>query len=103
MASAAAKTQGKRTFCDYANAFVRKERMSPSNKTREASRNKFVEERAVRRLGKIISAKDRQKTRLEFLKTIRNRLKEITNLVKNRPTRMETDLARKENGVRLKK
>ena len=84
---------------NHASAPTRKERLGPTTKAKkEASRNKFVE-----KSGMPDSSKNYPRARLGFVKSIRNGLKKIKNLIKSRPSRVETGLAGRESGVRLQK
>ena len=92
----------------HASTPIRKERLSPMSKAmREASRNKFVEngrvsDRAESFRG-IDRSKNRPRTRLEFVKPIRNGLRKEHNLIECRPSSAETGLAGRENGIRFQK
>ena len=87
---------------------IRKERLSPSSKARrEASRNKFMEKGKmldrVKSFREIDSRQDRPRARPGFVKPIRNGLRKVQNLIKFRPSRAETGLAGRENGIRFQK
>ena len=93
---------------NYASEPNRKERLSPTSKARrEASRNKLVKKNGVpdrgESFGEVHSSRYRSRTRLGFVKPIRNRLRKIKILIKSRPYRAETGLAGKENGVGLQR
>ena len=91
---------------DHTSAPVRKERFSPMSKARrEASRNQFVEKGGMPDRVKNFrdSREDRSKARPGFVKPIRNGLRKVQNLMKCRPSRMETSLAGRENGIRFQK
>ena len=93
---------------DHQNAPIRKERLSPSSKARrKASRNEFVEKGGmpdrVKSFGEIDSREDRPRARPGFVKPIRNGLRKVQNLIKCRPSRAETGLAGRENGIRFQK
>ena len=93
---------------DHRSAPIRKERLSPTSKARrEASRNKFMEKGGmpdrVKSLREFDSKQDRPRTRPGFVKPIRNGLRKLQNLIKCRPTRAETGLAVRENGIRFQK
>ena len=94
---------------NHASKPIRKERSSPTSKAKkEASRNKFMKkggmpDRVLESFGKIDSSKNRPRVRLGFGKPIRNGLRKVQNLIKSRPSRAETGLARRENRVRLQK
>ena len=93
---------------DHASAPVRKERLSPTSKARrEASRNEFVEKGGmtdrVKSFREIDSRQDRPRARPGFVKPIRNGLRKEQNLIKCRPSRAETGLTGRENGIRLQK
>ena len=90
------------------SAPIRKERLSPTSKARrEASRNEFVKKGGmpdrVQSFGEIDSRQDRPRARPGFVKPIRNGLRKVQNLIECRPTRAETGLAGRENGIRLQK
>ena len=57
----------------------------------------------VKSFGKINSRQDRPKASPGFVKSIRNSLRKIKNLIYSRLYRVETDLAGRENGMRLQK
>ena len=87
---------------------VRKERLSPTGKARrEASRNEFVEKGGmpdrVKSFREIDSRQDRPRARPGFVKPIRNGLRKVQNLIECRPSRAETDLVGRENGIRFQK
>ena len=93
---------------NHASAPIRKERLSPTSKARrEASRNQFAEKGGmpdrVKSFGEIDSRQDRPRARPGFVKPIRNGLRKIRNLIKCRPSRVETGLAGRENGIRFHK
>ena len=93
---------------NHASAPARKERLSPTSKARrEASRNDFVEKSGepdrVESFQEVDSSKNRPRTRPGFVKPIRNGLRKVENLTKSRPSRAETGLAGRENGIRLQK
>ena len=93
---------------DHTSAPIRKERLSPTSKARrEASRNQFVEKGGmpdrVKNFREIDSREDRPKARPGFVKPIRNGLRKVQNLIECRPSRMETGLAGRENGIRFQK
>ena len=92
----------------HASALIRKERLSPTSKARrEASRNEFVEKGGmpyrVKSFREIDSRQDRSRARPGFVKPIRNGLRKIKNLIKCRPSRAETGLTGRENGIRFQK
>ena len=96
------------TLKDHTSAPIRKERLSPTSKARrEASRNKFVEKSGmpdtVKSFGEIDSRRDRTRARPGFVTPIRNGLRKIQNLIECRPSRAETGLAGRENGIRFQK
>ena len=71
---------------NYANAPVRKERLSPTSKARrEASRNNFVEKGRmpyrVKSFREVDSRENRPRARPGFVKPIRNGLRKEQNLV----------------------
>ena len=87
---------------------IRKERLSPTSKARrEASRNKCVEKGGmpdrVESFGKINSRQSHPRARPGFVKPIRNGLRKVQNLIKCRPSRVETGLAGRKNGIRFQK
>ena len=93
---------------DQASAPIRKERLSPTSKTRrEASRNEFVEKGRmpdrVKSFRETDSRQDRPRARPGFVKPIRNGLRKVQNLIKCRPSRSETGLAGRENEIRFQK
>ena len=95
-------------FKDHRSASIRKERLSPTSKARrEASRNKFVVKGGmpdrIKSFREIDSRQDRSRARPGFVKPIRNGLRKVQNLIKCRPTRTETGLAGRENGIRFQK
>ena len=57
----------------------------------------------VESFGEIDSRQDRPRARPGFVKPIRNGLRKVQNLIKCRPSRAETDLAGRENGIRFQK
>ena len=73
----------------------------------EASRNEFMEKDGmpdgVKSFREINSRQDCSRARPGFVKPIRNGLKKIKNLIKCRPSRAETNLAGRENGIRFQK
>ena len=69
-----------------ASAPIRKEKLSPTSKTRrKANRNKFMEKGEmpdrVKRSREINSSEDRRKARPGFVKQILNGLRNIKNLI----------------------
>ena len=93
---------------DHTSAPIRKERLGSTRKARrEASRNKFVEKGGmpdrVTSFGEIDSRQDRPRARPGFVKPIRNGLRNEQNLIECRPSRAETGLAGRENGIRFQK
>ena len=93
---------------DYTSVPIRKDRLSPTSKARrKASRSKFVEKGGmpdrVKSFGEIDSRQDRPRARPGFIKPIRNELRKKKNLIKCRPSRTETGLAERENGIRFQK
>ena len=87
---------------------IREKRLSPTSKARtEASRNKFVEKSGmpdrVKSFGEIHSRQERPRARPGFVKPIRNGLRKVQILIECRPSRAETGLAGKENGIRFQK
>ena len=93
---------------NHTSAPIRKERLSPTSKARrEASRNQFVEKGGmpdrVVSFREIDIGENRSRARPGFLKPIRNGLTKVQNLIKCRPSRAETGLAWRENGIRFQK
>ena len=52
---------------------------------------------------KVDSSENHPRARLEFVKPIRNGPRKVQNLMESRPSKAETGLVGKENGVRLQK
>ena len=74
------------TLKDHASAPIRKESLSPTSKgRREASRNEFMEKCGVpdrvKSFGEIDSSEDRPRARPGFVKSIRDGLRKIQNLM----------------------
>ena len=93
---------------NHTSAPIRKERLSPTSKARrEASRNEFIKKCGmpdrVESFREIDSREDRPRARLGFVKPIRTGLIKVKNLIECRPSRAETGLAGKENGIRFQK
>ena len=93
---------------NHRSAPVRKERLSPTSKARrQVSRNEFVEKGGmpdrVKRFREIDSIENCPRARPGFVKPIRNGLRKVKNLIECRPTRAETGLAGRENGIRFQK
>ena len=93
---------------NHGSAPIRKEKLSPMSKARRAaSRNQFVEKGGmpdrVESFREIDSRENRPRARPGFIKPIRNRLRKIKNLIECRPSRAETGLAGRENGIRFQK
>ena len=93
---------------NHTSAPIRKERLSPTSKARrEASRNEFMAKGGmpdrVKSFREIDSRENRPRTRPGFVKPIRNELRKLQNLIKCRPSRAETGLAGRENGIRFQK
>ena len=93
---------------DHRSAPIRKEGLSPTSKARrEASRNRFVEKGGmpdrVKSFGEIDSRQDRPRARPGFVKPIGDGLRKVKNLIKCRPSRAETGLGGRENGIRFQK
>ena len=87
---------------------IRKERLSPMSKARrEASRNEFMEKGEtpdrVKHFGEINSRENCPRAWPGFVKPIQNGLRKEQNLIKSRPSKAETSLARRENGIRFQK
>ena len=93
---------------NHASAPIRKERLSPTSKARkEASQNEFVEKDGmpdrVKSFTEIDSRQNRPRARPGFVKPIQNGRRKVQNLIKCRPTRAETGLAGRKNGIRFQK
>ena len=93
---------------DHRSAPIRKKGLSPTSKARrEASQNQFVEKDgmpdSVKSFSEINSTQDRPRARPGFVKPIQNGLRKIQNLIKCRPSRAETGLTGRENGIRFQK
>ena len=93
-------------FIDHRSAPIRKKRLNPASKARrEASPNEFVEKNGmpdrVKSFREIDSREDRPRARPGFVKPIQNELRKVQNLIECRPSRAETGLARRENGIRF--
>ena len=93
---------------NHASVPIKMERLSPTSKARrEASRNEFVEKGGMsdrfKSFREMDSSEDRPIVRLGFVKPIRNGLRKVQNLIKCRPSRAETGMAGRENGVRFQK
>ena len=93
---------------NHTSAPIRKKRLSPTSKARrEASRNQFVEKGGmpdrVKSFREINSRENRPRVRPGFVKPIRNGLRKEQDLIKCRPTRADTSLAGRENGIRFQK
>ena len=93
---------------DHTSATIRKERLSPTSKAkREANRNEFMEKGGmpdrVKSFREIDSKENRPRARPGFVKPIANGLRKVQNLIECRPTRAETGLAGRENGIRFQK
>ena len=91
---------------NHTNAPIKKKRLSPTSKIkREASRNEFMEKSGmpdrVESFREIDSRKNHLRARPGFVKPIRNGLRKVQNLIECRPSRAETDLAGRENGIRF--
>ena len=78
-----------------------------SKARREASRNEFMEKgrmpNRVESFGEIDSRQDRPRAQPGFVIPIQNGLRKVQNLIKCRPSRAETGLAGRENGIRFQK
>ena len=88
--------------------YIRKERLSLTSKARrEASRNEFGEKGEmadrVQSFREIDSRQDRPRARPGFVKPIRNGLRKVQNLIECRPSRAETGLTGRKNGIRFQK
>ena len=57
----------------------------------------------VKSFGEIDSRQDRPRARPGFVKPIQNGLRKVQNLIECRPTRAETGLAGRKNGIRFQK
>ena len=92
----------------HASAPVRKKRLILLNKARrEATRNKLVKANGmpdrVKSFREVNSSKDHPRAWLGLVKSIRNGLRTIKNLIKSKQTRAKTGLVRREREVRLHK
>ena len=93
---------------NHTSAPIRTERLSPTNKARrEASQNKFMEKGGmsdrVQSFREIDGREDRPRSRPGFIKPIRNGLRKVQNWIWSTPSRAETGLAGRENGIRFQK
>ena len=93
---------------NHRSAPIRKKRLSSTSKARkEASHNKFMEKGGmpdrVKSFQEVNSRQDRPRARPGFVKPIRNGLRKEQNLIKCRPTRVETGLTGRKNGISLHK
>ena len=93
---------------NHANLPIKKERLNPTSKARrEASQNKLVKKGEmpdrVESFGEVDSSKSRPRARLGFVKLIQNGLRKEQSLIESSPFTAETDLARRESGVRFQK
>ena len=93
---------------NHTSAPIKKKRLSPTSKARrKASRNKIVEKSGVpdrvKSFREIDSREDRPRARPVFVKPIRNGLRKKHNLIECRPSKAETGVAGRENGIRLQK
>ena len=93
---------------NHASATIREQKLSQSSKTRmEASRNQFVDKGGmpdrVESFREINSGQDYPRAWSGFVKPIRNGLSKEQNSIHSRPSRAETGLAGRENGIRLQK
>ena len=93
---------------NHTSAPTRKERLRPMSKARrEASQNEFMEMSGmpdrVKSFWEINGREDHPRSRHEFVKSIRNELRKEQNLIKSKLSRAETNLARRENEIRLQK
>ena len=98
---------------------IRKQRLSPAKERlslspasflkarRDGNRNEFVEKSGmpdrVKSFREIDSRENRPRARPGFVKLIRNGLRKEQNLIECRPTRAETGLAGRKNGIRFQK
>ena len=57
----------------------------------------------VKSFREIDSRQDRPRARPGFVKPIQNELRKVQNLIECRPTRAETGLSGRENGIRFQK
>ena len=93
---------------NYTSAPIRKERLRTTSKARrEASRNQFMKKGGmpdrVKSFGEIDSRENCPRARPGFVKPIQNGLRKVQNLIKGSPSRAETGLAGRENGIRFQK
>ena len=89
---------------NYASAPISKEELSSTSRARrEASRSQFVKKGGmpdrVEILGEVDRSNNRPRARLGFVKSIRNGLKKVENLIQSRPARAEGKPASVLNGV----
>ena len=98
-------------FCDFDKPQKRayqKGKIESNEQSKEGGQPKSVVEKGrmpdrVKSFRKINSRQDRPRARPGFVKPIRNGLRKVQNLIKCRPSRAETSLARRENGITLQK
>ena len=91
---------------NHASASKRKERLDPTSKARwETSRNKLVEKGGVpdrvKSFQEIDSREDRSRAWSGFVKPMQNGLRKEQNLIKSSPSRVESGLVGRENGIRF--
>ena len=98
-------------FCDFdkprKHAYY-KGKIESNKQSKEGGQLKRVMEKGempdrVKRFKEINSTEDRPIARPGFVKPIRNGLRKEQNLIEYRPTRAETSLAGRENGIRFQK
>ena len=98
-------------FCDFDKPQKRtyqKEKIESNEQSKDGGQPKSVcgkgrDARQSQKLREIDSRKNRPRDRPGFVKPIRNGLRKVQNLIKCRPTRVETGLAGRENGIRFQK
>ena len=93
---------------NHRSAPIKKDRLSPTSKARkQAIRNEFMEKGGmpdrVKSFREIDSRQDRPRAWPGLVKPIQNGLRKVQNLIWSRPSRAETSLAGRENGIRLQK
>ena len=93
---------------NHTSAPIRKERLSPTSKARrEASQNQFMKKGGmpdrVKGFREVDSRENRPRAQPGFVKLIQNGLRKKQNLIECRPTKVETGLAGRKNGIRLQK
>ena len=98
-------------FCDFDTSQKRayqKGKIGSNQQSKEGGQPKFDGEKGgmpdiVESFREINGRPDRPRARPGFVKPIRNGLRKVQNLIECRPSRAETRLAWRENGIRLQK